>query len=202
MFEPFGKIRVKKIRKFIEEKKPLEKIIVDLGAGKPAVTDGIVCKKRIKIDINPASEPDIIYDFTKGIPLEDNYADICVASEVLEHLYYSKTFISEVRRVLKNNGFFILSVPNICSLKYRISFLIGRIPSHAAKGDMFYKDERFGHIRDYNFFELKRLLSLFNFKIIKYESDGISFNGRTIIPQFIIPKTFGDSVIIMAKNQK
>lgn len=199
MFEPFGEIRVKIMKNLIMESNPHDKVILDLGAGKPAITDNIKCKKRVKIDINPKTEPDIIYDLTKGIPLKSNSVDICVASEVLEHIYNSKIFISEIARALVNNGFLILSCPNICSLKYRISFLIGRIPSHAAKADCFYEDDRSGHIRDYNFGEVKNLLKKYNFKILSEKTDGLSFLGRTIIPKWILPKTFGDAVIIKAK---
>jgi 2-polyprenyl-3-methyl-5-hydroxy-6-metoxy-1,4-benzoquinol methylase len=66
--------------------------------------------------------------------------DICIASEVLEHIYHSKKLISEIKRILKPYGFLILSVPNICSLKYRVAFLIGKIPAHAAKADCTYID--------------------------------------------------------------
>lgn len=202
MFEPFGEIRVRIIKDFILSCAPEDKVIVDLGAGNPAVTDGISCKKRLKIDIDPTTEPDICHDLTKGIPLSDNSVDICVASEILEHIYNSKNFISEVARVLKSDGCLILSCPNICSLKYRFAFLIGKIPAHAAKADCFYEDGRLGHIRDYNFKEVKNLLKMFNFKIISEKSDGLSFKGRTIIPRWILPKTFGDSVILKAQVMK
>lgn len=157
MCEQFGKIRWDIMKSFIFSCDPVNKVIVDLGAGNPAITDGIPCKKRIKIDINPETKPDIIADLTRGIPLPDNSVDIAVASEILEHIYHSKRFISEIRRVLINGGYLILSTPNICSLKYRIAFLLGRIPAHAAKADMFYKDDRPGHIRDYNFYEVEQL---------------------------------------------
>jgi hypothetical protein len=45
MFEPFGKIRWEIMRNFIFQCNPEDKIIIDLGAGNPAITDGIYCKK-------------------------------------------------------------------------------------------------------------------------------------------------------------
>lgn len=196
MFEPFGKIRVDIMRRLIVSCQPEDKVIVDLGAGNPAVSDNIKCKKQIKIDIDPTTKPDIVCDLTKGIPLPENSADIVVASEILEHIYNSKKFVSEIRRVLTNNGHLILSCPNICSLKYRIAFLIGKIPAHAAKADMSYEDDRPGHIRDYNFKEVKELLTMFNFKIIKSYTDGIHYKSKLIVPRYFIKKTFGDSIII------
>jgi SAM-dependent methyltransferase len=202
MFEPFGKIRWEIMRNFIFSCNPEDKIIIDLGAGNPAITDGICCKKRIKVDINPSTNPDIVCDLEKEISIDDNSVDICVASEVLEHIYHSKKLISEIKRTLKPYGILILSVPNICSLKYRFAFLIGKIPAHAAKADMFYKDDRRGHIRDYNFKEIKILLEMFNFEVLKSKSDGLSFKGKTIISPFILPKTFGDAIIIKARVRK
>jgi SAM-dependent methyltransferase len=111
--------------------------------------------------------------------------------------------ISEIKRILKPYGILILSVPNICSIKYRIAFLIGKIPAHAAKADCTYIiDERRGHIRDYNFKEVKMLLKTFGFQIISELTDGLSFSCKTINPREILPKTFGDSVIIKAQVVK
>jgi hypothetical protein len=67
---------------------------------------------------------------------------------------------------------------------------------------MFYKDDRRGHIRDYNFKEARMLLKMIGFQIISELSDGLSISGKTIIPRGFLPKTFGDSVIIKAQVVK
>lgn len=202
MFELFGEIRFKVMKNLILSCKPEDKVICDLGACNPSISDGIDCKKRIKIDINAKSEPDIVCDLTKGISLSNKSVDICIAGEILEHIYNSKKFISAIKMILKSNGYLILSCPNICSLKYRIAFLLGKIPAHAAKADCQYQDKRAGHVRDYNFEEVEKALKMVDFNIIEKKSDGVSINGKTIIPRYIFPKTFGDSVIIKAKVMK
>ncbi|MGZ0015674.1 class I SAM-dependent methyltransferase [Yeosuana sp. AK3] len=53
------------------------------------------------------------------IPIEDNFFDIVVAGEFIEHLYaqdVSRT-IGEVFRVLKIGGFFLLTTPNPYDIK-------------------------------------------------------------------------------------
>lgn len=54
--------------------------------------------------------------FTLGdgrkIPLEDNAVDVVVSFETIEHIEDYKTFMAEVKRVLKDDGLFILSTPN------------------------------------------------------------------------------------------
>lgn len=202
VFEPFGGIRRRIIRDLIMSSAPADKVITDLGAGDPAVTDGIACMRQIKIDMNAKARPHVVCDLTEGIPLPDNSVDICVASEILEHLYASRAFLREVKRTLKDGGSIILSSPNICSAKYRAAFLMGRIPAHAAKGDCTYQDERPGHVRDYSFPELRALLGEFDFATLWEGSDGLSLNGRTIIPQWLVPKTLGDSIIIKAAISK
>lgn len=128
--------------------------------------------------------------------------DICLALEVIEHIYGSKAFLSEVHRVIKPGGTFILTTPNICNLRYRIAFMFGHLPSLAAKADMTYLDHRFGHIRDYTFKEIKSLLGACGFQILRFQSDGISFLSKTVLPQFLLPITFGDSIIVMAQPNK
>ncbi|MBV6496244.1 MAG: hypothetical protein DCC44_06670 [Acidobacteria bacterium] len=46
------------------------------------------------------------------LPFEDNSFDTITSFETLEHLHERKQFLSELRRVLKENGELILSTPN------------------------------------------------------------------------------------------
>ena len=43
---------------------------------------------------------------------KDNSFDVIVAFELIEHIDKEQKFLSEVKRLLKNNGIFILSTPN------------------------------------------------------------------------------------------
>ncbi|MEM3373892.1 MAG: class I SAM-dependent methyltransferase [Candidatus Woesearchaeota archaeon] len=47
-----------------------------------------------------------------NLKFEDNYFDIIVCSEVLEHIYNYNKVIDELTRVLKKGGFLILTFPN------------------------------------------------------------------------------------------
>ncbi len=46
------------------------------------------------------------------IPLEDNYADIVFAFEVFENFANPQHAIGEIKRILKDNGILLISVPN------------------------------------------------------------------------------------------
>ncbi len=181
-------MRIKIMRELIRSCNPQRGVICELGAGRKCISHGIGCRKRTTIDIDPGTGPDIVHDLTQSIPLPDDSTDIVVAGEILEHVYNSRGFIQEIRRVLKPNGYLIISVPNICSLRYRMSFLAGRIPAHAAKADCTYASGEHGHIRDYSFGEVRKLLK--GFRIVSERSDTR------------LPKTLGNAVIIMAQIMK
>jgi SAM-dependent methyltransferase len=46
------------------------------------------------------------------IPFDDNQFDAIISFQVIEHIQDDRNFISEIYRVLKNNGIFILTTPN------------------------------------------------------------------------------------------
>jgi len=50
-------------------------------------------------------------DATK-VPLKDKMVDVCVSFETLEHIKNYQAFVSEIKRVLVNNGVLIISTPN------------------------------------------------------------------------------------------
>ena len=180
---------------------PHDKLIVDLGAGNNPVSQYIPRKNSITLDFNPDSNPDIVCDLNSGIPLQSNVCDIIIATEVIEHIYYSKKLFDEILRILKPGGYIILSTPNACSLLYRILWLFGRVPPFAAKADHTYSPpgDAGGHVRDYNFSEVEQILTNSGFNIIASTTNGVIYN-RFCIPYYLLPKTFGQKIIIVAQK--
>jgi len=53
----------------------------------------------------------------ESIPFQDGYFDVVIFTEVLEHIFNQPTeVLKEIRRVMRQQGLLILSVPNIASL--------------------------------------------------------------------------------------
>ena len=154
--------RYRLMRSLIAETPTAGKILVDLGAGPTPITAPFECRLPVRLDILLHTQPTVICDFLTHIPLADRSVDGVVAGEILEHVSYSRLFVGEIARVLRPGGWLVLSVPNIVSLKYRVSFLLGRIPALAAKADYTYPVDSStnprGHIRDYSFAEVRRVL--------------------------------------------
>lgn len=66
------------------------------------------------IDRLNSEDIDMHYGSLPKIPLENNCFDVVIASQILEHLICRRTFIFEVRRILKTNGRAFLFVPDDC----------------------------------------------------------------------------------------
>lgn len=52
-----------------------------------------------------------IHGSAYSLPLEDNYFDAIVSSDVIEHVQNTELFLSEAKRVLKINGIAVISTP-------------------------------------------------------------------------------------------
>ena len=186
---------------------PANKIVADLGCGPNPMVNHVQCKTRITVDFDPDNHPDSICDLNKSIELPSDSVDICIAAEVLEHIYYSMNFMREVRRILTDNGYLIVVVPNICCLSYRLKFLFGGIPLWAARGDLTYKQYGVpgtdgGHVRDYNFKELETLLIDNGFNVIDRTCASMPYTRRLRlnILDSLLPKTFAEKIVIRAQK--
>jgi SAM-dependent methyltransferase len=62
-------------------------------------------------------------------PAEDNFFDVVIANQVLEHTKEIFWIFAEVTRILKPGGRFIIGVPNLASLHNRILLLLGQQPT-------------------------------------------------------------------------
>jgi SAM-dependent methyltransferase len=67
------------------------------------------------------------------LPLDDDFFDLVIFTEVLEHVFAPPTeVLMDVRRILRPSGTLILGVPNIVRLSQRLRVLVGRSPLHDA----------------------------------------------------------------------
>ncbi len=68
-------------------------------------------------------------DIDQALPFEDGFFDAVTCIAVLEHVMNPPDVIDEIHRVLKADGVFVLEVPNVAWLPYRIGLLFGRLPT-------------------------------------------------------------------------
>ena len=69
-----------------------------------------------------------VHNLEKKMPYKDNSFDLVTGCEIIEHLYDTDFFLSEIYRVLNKRGLVILTTPNLVSLPNRIKMLFGLYP--------------------------------------------------------------------------
>ena len=108
--------------------------------------------KQTKLDVALA-------EFEHHLPLSSSIADIVITLEVIEHIARAEDFISEINRILKPDGYLILSTPNVGYFNFRLKYLIhAEVPGEGV------------HLRFFNRYLLQGLLRDAEFVIIKKKS--------------------------------
>jgi 2-polyprenyl-3-methyl-5-hydroxy-6-metoxy-1,4-benzoquinol methylase len=134
------------------------------------------------------------------LPYQDNFFEVVVAGEIIEHIFDTDFFLAEIRRVLRPGGKLILSTPNIASLGRRLFLLLGRDPMIEVSPN---EDGSVGHIRYFTRKKLAKLLRKNDFNILEEKSDCVNFSNDGKIKSSLLAKLFpgwGASVIVLAEK--
>lgn len=156
------------------EKNPKARLL-DLGCGNGLWTK-IVAKKigtknitSIDIDIHPKF---ILSDLNKKFPFKSNYFDVISANQIIEHLEKTDNFLSEIKRVLKPNGYAIISTENLSGWHNILALILGWQPlslnhHHPLSHLTVPVQPKHGHVKAFTIFGLKKLLINHGFVIDK-----------------------------------
>ncbi|EKE10692.1 MAG: hypothetical protein ACD_15C00212G0013 [uncultured bacterium] len=132
------------------------------------------------------------------LPFKDNYFDVVVTGETIEHIVNSDFLLSEINRVLKVNGKLILSYPNINTPLGIIMMLFFDIPP------MYAARFRASHVRDWTKKTIKVALRSFGFDISKIIGSGFYFPGLGFFRIFnlsnFLPRFSYSAVVIATKK--
>ncbi len=136
-----------------------------------------------------------ICDLNTGkLPYANGFFDIISSFEVVEHIYDTKNYISEIRRVLKTGGYLAISTPNLAWWGNRILLLFGYQPactevdlynSMYGKPKIMKEGIGAGHIHVFTKKALDEFLAKNGFKILKRFSFGSEYGGSFKIFNFI-----------------
>lgn len=144
-------------------------------------------------------------DLNQGsLPFEDETFNIINLGDVIEHLPNSpKKILKECNRVLKKNGYFLVSTPNSTRLINRLKLFIG----HSVWPDIksFYDDEYNGtHHHEYTYDELIYVLNDNGFKKdnIHFFEENLNIDNRlnSFIGKFI--KIFLKFILLIVPSLK
>lgn len=123
--------------------------------------------------------------------------DVVFAGEIIEHIYETDIFLSNIYKVLKDDGYLILSTANLASLGRRILLLLGKNPVI----ELTTRSTEAGHLRYYVRSSLEKVLLENNLKVTMFTSDivNFSYSGRFVSRNLacLVP-ALGRSLIIKA----
>jgi len=103
---------------------------------------------------------------TDRIPVNDNFFDVIIINQVLEHTKEIFFICSEISRVLNKQGILIIGVPNLASFHNRILLFFGYQPTCIKLMGP--------HVRGFTAPSLKNFISIENYFIVK-EIKGANF---------------------------
>ena len=134
-------------------------------------------------------------NFEEGIKLKSNQFDIAYAGELIEHLYNPDIFLEEMYRIIKHNGYLIISTPNLQAWFNRIFFPLGIQPlfvEMSTRSKLIgsgplkkLKDGHHpvGHVRIFTLAALKDILEMYGFELIS--ARGASYEEG--LPHCLLP---------------
>lgn len=166
-------LTIKLINRVFSYLKKKEITVLDLGCGVGAI-DFYLAKKGHKIlgvDISEeaVSIANAYKDFAniKSANFEVNDVtsytakknfDFVICSEVIEHVKDEHKLLTTIYNSLKKNGYLLLTTPSINAPLYKLGLLTKF-------------DQDVGHLRRYDFHELKKKLEKYNFEIVFCEKN-------------------------------
>jgi methionine biosynthesis protein MetW len=200
----------------------IKKRVLDIGCGdgsfiakfkKHCETFGVdISKSAVKMakeaGIN-AYEADVS---SQKLPFQDEYFDIIYMGDVIEHLTNPDFAINEVHRVLKSNGFLVLSTPNLASWINRLLLLLGMQPLFSevstvktfGRGPKSHRFVPVGHLRLFTYKALKEFLVYYRFDIVKAKGsdyEGLSDALKNIDKILSKIPSLSSNIIIIARKR-
>lgn len=156
---------------------PKGKTILDIGGGQSKIIRSLPKENAFySIEINGNILPKvenitfIVQDIENGIPMKDDSVDICIFTDVLEHLFEPEKAISEMCRCCNT---VILTTPNNTLIRRFFLRLIRKNPyfvSEVQKRDDF-KGKH--HVREYSWKEVKDMFEKNNFELREFKGIGL-----------------------------
>jgi len=122
------------------------------------------------------------------LPYADDYFDVIICADVLEHLFDPVKVLIKLKKMLKRDGKLIAVIPNIAYWQIRLNLLFGRF-EYKESGIL---DE--GHIRLYTYQTSRKLFSKAGLDIVKVDST----IGMNRLIDFL-PSVLG-GIFILASN--
>lgn len=129
-----------------------------------------------------------VADIAKKIPFADNFFDLVICTETIEHVADPDTLLKEIHRVLAPTGTLLLTTPNLSSWTNRFLFMFGIYPifmeaSTEAKvgygffSRFFNSDQLVGHVHVFNLKALMDIIKFHHYSITRVLGNRVPFEA-------------------------
>lgn len=154
--------------------------VLELTPGEGNLTRGLVRTGFVNVqamDIHPENfHVDGVKchkgDVNERFPFEDEAFDLVISVEGIEHLEHQYRFASEINRVLRPDGYAVITTPNIVNFASRLRFLLTGFYALAARpSSEFHKDWTIEHIYPITFWQLRHILHTNGLRIRELTTD-------------------------------
>lgn len=166
-----------------------------------ALKKGIIA---VKVDLN-----------SDKLPFQGDYFDLIIMAEIIEHLYNPDHALSEAYRVLRSDGYLLLTTPNLAWWINRLILLIGYQP-YLTNVSLKYDVGKFlrnpfetgctgQHIRIFTPKALEQLLEIMGFRIVDIKGATLDLLPKPIkyLDKFIAslrPSLAADIIMLLRKQ--
>jgi len=134
----------------------------------------------------------------EDLPIKETF-DVIILSEVIEHLITPKKVLKKLKRYLADEGYFIITFPNIAYYKYRLQLLFGRFPRQ-------HLYERSEHLHYWSIPDFMEFLRSCDLKAVEIRPV-FQFPFHNIVSKIMplrkllekFPNLFGYQIVVIAK---
>lgn len=201
---PAERIRVEKIVKLVGSNKKVLDVGCDVG-----LIGKLLLKNKNQVyglDISPSAvkkaEKNGLKALTLNIetqplPFKNNYFDVVLLAEILEHLFDPDLLLTKIKTKLKKGGGLIITTPNLATLGRRLQLLCGLNPAIETRLTKYST----GHLRYFVKQTLFDLLLSHQFKVSYFSSDLIHFDPSGKLNDYFFVRflpTLGRTLIVKA----
>lgn len=136
-------------------------------------------------------------DLGRGLFFLDNSFDIIICKEVLEHLFDPIALLKEIHRVMRDDGYVYVTVPNqLHWWRYRLRILLGKDLLVDVR-DPRINEWNYFHIRFFSFKGFKSMVKNAGFKVAKFYYEPKDMGIR---PVNFLPKRFRLKLIALSPS--
>ncbi len=139
-------------------------------------------------------------NLTKKLDFPDSFFDFILCSEVLEHIKNNKFTLFELKRILKPDGFILLTVPNFTpmSVEYLREKFFYKDPSHYHRKSIFEWKKLINQF--FKIYDTKSITHYLSIIFFYLKSKNRAFNIDMIMSRIPFIKIMGRDLMFLCKN--